>query len=358
LDDEDESLLTKLAQDVLKKDKIEFKTTCVMICSSRESMNKRRDIALSDQWPRGFFISLDELRMKCEDTDSSAYLKLCCPCRSAERDPASKTDTGIATFNAKVVANIPIGEEKRKNHRKLSLEAPELARALPGQFIMMDTAPGNAKKRLRSNKPVPWNKIQSSVDLDAGGYLKRPFGIHRAFYRHFEKDYLKNLALPPTLATIVHTVRPNKFDILYKILDDGVGTREMEKLREGDEVSVIGPLGKRFDLRKLRADGVDEVHLIGGGVGMAPLVFMVQALRLFAFKIKVFMGVENLESLRQSAELDITYAEEPKDICVYVKDLRDAGLRQGDIFVSCEKTTDISGIVSENRFHKGFVSEQ
>ena len=62
-------------------------------------------------------------------------------------------------------------------------------------------------------------------------------------------------------------------DILYKIV--GQGLRLLSQRRVGDEVSVLGPIGKPFtpDPERPRA------LLIGGGVGIPPMVFLSEAHR-------------------------------------------------------------------------------
>jgi dihydroorotate dehydrogenase electron transfer subunit len=62
--------------------------------------------------------------------------------------------------------------------------------------------------------------------------------------------------------------------VLYKQI--GKGTRAMGSLGEGDEVSVMGPLGNGFP-RTLRA-GVCPV-LVAGGYGVAPLCFLASRMK-------------------------------------------------------------------------------
>lgn len=62
-------------------------------------------------------------------------------------------------------------------------------------------------------------------------------------------------------------------DILYKIV--GQGLRQLSRRRVGDQISVLGPIGKPFvpDPKRPRA------LLIGGGVGIPPMVFLSEAHR-------------------------------------------------------------------------------
>ncbi len=62
-------------------------------------------------------------------------------------------------------------------------------------------------------------------------------------------------------------------EILYKVV--GEGTRLLAMRRRGDVVSVMGPIGKPFVLRGDRPRPL----LLGGGVGIPPMVFVADILR-------------------------------------------------------------------------------
>ena len=53
----------------------------------------------------------------------------------------------------------------------------------------------------------------------------------------------------------------------------GPGTRALCNLDAGDAIHVLGPLGNGFDL------DVERPLLVGGGIGMAPLPYLAEALR-------------------------------------------------------------------------------
>jgi dihydroorotate dehydrogenase electron transfer subunit len=106
----------------------------------------------------------------------------------------------------------------------LSLLAPEVCRsAAPGQFVM----------------------VRAGEGLDP--LLRRPFSV----YRVDETGILQ---------------------ILFKVV--GRGTDWLARLRPGEYVDVLGPLGQGFSL--LEQGGV---CLVGGGIGVAPLFFLAQRQR-------------------------------------------------------------------------------
>ncbi|MFH1351098.1 MAG: dihydroorotate dehydrogenase electron transfer subunit [Pseudomonadota bacterium] len=61
--------------------------------------------------------------------------------------------------------------------------------------------------------------------------------------------------------------------ILYRVV--GMGTSIMAETREGERLWVLGPLGQGFELPK----GDQTALLVAGGIGMAPLFFLAQALK-------------------------------------------------------------------------------
>lgn len=70
----------------------------------------------------------------------------------------------------------------------------------------------------------------------------------------------------------VHDVDDEKITFLYHIV--GRGTQIFSKLREGDAISLLGPLGNGFDIDMLKG----KVALVGGGIGVAPLNYLYKQL--------------------------------------------------------------------------------
>ncbi|MGI6106960.1 MAG: dihydroorotate dehydrogenase electron transfer subunit [Lachnospiraceae bacterium] len=123
---------------------------------------------------------------------------------------------------AKVVSQISLTE----GVYSLTLSEPEIARdALPGQFAMLYPA-------------------------DGARLLGRPVSICGADPRS-------------------GTVR-----FVYRVA--GRGTAEFSALAEGDSLAVMGPLGNGYPLEKT---GEGTVLLLGGGIGLPPLLFLAESLR-------------------------------------------------------------------------------
>jgi dihydroorotate dehydrogenase electron transfer subunit len=76
-------------------------------------------------------------------------------------------------------------------------------------------------------------------------------------------------------------------EILYKVV--GAGLQALAARKAGDTVSVLGPIGKPFVAHR----GRPRALLIGGGVGIPPMVFLAERLKADpAFSPLVLMGSE------------------------------------------------------------------
>lgn len=359
--DQGKRLLKASARKVNIKDKNKLETIAVLILSSNSAMAAWRMVRRANDWPRGFFISFDELRDRCAQAEPEKYSAVC---SAIIRTMEEVQDGQISPLTAKVIENVRVGGEEAPYY-KLRFKISHFAGIFPGQFIMMETTQSASRRQVDSRNLISWETFKSSFLRAPQTYLKRPFGIHRTFYPHFRKDYLRQLSLPESLALVMHTVFPNSFEIFYKVLPHGKGTREMRELSRGATVKMIGPLGKRIDIRKILSQGVQEVHVIGGGVGMAPLLSLVQSLRYFGVQVKAFVGIESIDLLKyleqQTSESDSIYegfSAGVKDAHIYVDDLLEAGVDSKDIFLSCDKESDVNNLVWESNYFTGFVSKQ
>lgn len=75
-------------------------------------------------------------------------------------------------------------------------------------------------------------------------------------------------------------------DFLYKIF--GVGTRLLAQRKVGETLSMMGPIGVPFEPRPERPRAL----LIGGGVGIPPMIFLAEAMRKTNHRPFVLMGSE------------------------------------------------------------------
>ena len=83
----------------------------------------------------------------------------------------------------------------------------------------------------------------------------------------------------------------NVFEL--QILVTGKGTLHLSQLKENSTVQVIGPLGNSFSY----PDENENVALVAGGIGIAPLVFYESILKSRKSKIYFFYGAANQSEL-------------------------------------------------------------
>jgi len=133
-------------------------------------------------------------------------------------------------------------KEAQRNRNTIFVEDGELLRIdeFPGeQFVMRIRAP----KCAAAAQPGSFVHITCDDSLP----MRRPLSIMR--------------------------VEDDCIDILYKIVGDGL--RRLAKKRTGDSISVLGPIGQGFRPSSQRPNTL----LIGGGVGIPPMVFLADFLR-------------------------------------------------------------------------------
>ena len=80
-------------------------------------------------------------------------------------------------------------------------------------------------------------------------------------------------ALPMRRPLSIMRVVDDQIDVLFKTLGDGL--RLLAAKHPGDPVSVLGPIGQPFRIDSDKPNCV----LIGGGVGIPPMVFLADAMR-------------------------------------------------------------------------------
>lgn len=126
---------------------------------------------------------------------------------------------------------------------RMGLESPTMAAgAAPGCFVMV-RVPGND-----------------------GPLLRRPFSVHRL------------IEARGSVAGI---------ELLYRVV--GPGTSALADCRSDRTLDVLGPLGRGFGMTAEH----DRIAIVGGGIGVAPLVFLAQSLvsrRSGARNIYAFLG--------------------------------------------------------------------
>lgn len=90
-----------------------------------------------------------------------------------------------------------------------------------------------------------------------------------------------------------YRVRGEQIEILYEIL--GRGTSLLVDLKKGDRIQAMGPLGREFTSEIDRRKRI----LVGGGVGVPPLVFLAERSGCYRF----FIGTKSQKEVLPSREI-------------------------------------------------------
>jgi dihydroorotate dehydrogenase electron transfer subunit len=121
--------------------------------------------------------------------------------------------------------------------------------------------------RLSGDNKIPDLKpgqfVQVRVDDSSETFLRRPISIH-------DVDY-----------------GTNTFKLLIQIA--GKGTEKLSKLSQGDTLNLIYPLGNSFSMPETN----ERVLLVGGGCGIAPLLFLGKHLVANGCTPDVLLGFRN-----------------------------------------------------------------
>lgn len=82
----------------------------------------------------------------------------------------------------------------------------------------------------------------------------------------------------------VNDVSGGRIIFLYRA--QGAGTLRISTMRAGDELQLLGPLGNGFDISELQG----RTAVIGGGIGIAPLLYLI---KLLGKKADAYLGFKD-----------------------------------------------------------------
>ena len=158
----------------------------------------------------------------------------------------------------KIIGNSSLLKTQRDKYYKMRFSCDGFSDASPGQFVMI--------------------KVNNSYDP----FLRRPMSIYKIDKKR------------------------GGFEILYQVV--GKGTNIMSELKKGDEVDVLGPLGRGFWI----PEKIERAIIVAGGIGVAPMVALAEKI------IKKGQGVK--ESRGQGTNSSFTRTLEPSNprILLYV----------------------------------------
>lgn len=119
------------------------------------------------------------------------------------------------------------------------------------------------------------------------------------FISMYTSDGSKLLPRPISICKIYRG--KGQIRVVYRVTGQGTGTEQFSKLKEGDQIEIMGPLGNGFPL-----DIEKKALLIGGGIGIPPMLELSRELGcekkiIAGYKDELFLDKE----LNQNGELYI-----------------------------------------------------
>ena len=143
------------------------------------------------------------------------------------------------------------------------------------------------KLKLKAKENLPLIKagqfVEVQVNSDSKVLLRRPISIN-------DVDSQTN-----EISLIIQTV--------------GQGTKELAKINEGEEINLVYPLGNGFNI-----EGENPL-LVGGGVGIAPLLYLAKNFHAKGIKPKVLLGFRSQEQM-----IDLKEYEKYADVYISTQD--------------------------------------
>lgn len=82
----------------------------------------------------------------------------------------------------------------------------------------------------------------------------------------------------------IASVRDDSIEIIYEVI--GIGTWHLSIMKVGDSIDIIGPLGSTYDMNFSESKYI----LIGGGVGIPPLMFMYDKMKEQSIEPQFLVG--------------------------------------------------------------------
>lgn len=126
--------------------------------------------------------------------------------------------------------------------------------------------------RLIDDKPLPemlpGQFVEVRVDNSPSTFLRRPISINNVDYDH------------------------NELWLLVAAVGDG--TRQLQKLQKGDRLNCVLPLGNSFTMP---TDSTQKVLLVGGGVGVAPLLYFGKLIKAMGGEPTFLLGARSAKDV-------------------------------------------------------------
>ena len=154
------------------------------------------------------------------------------------------------------VASVAENRQLCTEHYRLVLKLPDFPATQPGQFIQItcrDLADDELREQACEIEWQPGRAVEVCVaDLaEPMAFLRRPFSL--AGRRGIGGGGVE-------------------LEIIHRVV--GIGTDWMSRVRAGDSVHILGPLGNTFRVKTPQQTAI----MVGGGVGIPPMLYLAEKL--------------------------------------------------------------------------------
>lgn len=161
------------------------------------------------------------------------------------------------------------------------------------------------------------------------------------FISMYTNDGSKLLPRPISICEI--DAEKSQLRVVYRVTAEKTGTEQFSKMKEGDTLPIIGPLGNGFPLE---AGKGKRAFLMGGGIGVPPILELAKQLDC---EKQIVMGYRNADTfLKEQFEENGTVYVSTEDGSVGTKGnvmdaIRENAL-QADIIYACGPTPMLRAI--------------
>lgn len=136
--------------------------------------------------------------------------------------------------------------------------------------------------------------------------------------------------LPRPISICEANAETNTIRLVYRIA--GKGTREFSRLNEGDTIEVLGPLGNGFPISEYKDK---RVLLIGGGIGIPPLLSCADSLTEPVFVVGYRSETYLLDDIKRRGEVHVATEDGSLGTPGNVIDAIKADNVKADVIMSC-----------------------
>lgn len=162
------------------------------------------------------------------------------------------------------------------------------------------------------------------------------------FVSLYSKDGSKLLPRPISLCEIDR--ENSRLRLVYRVTGAKTGTEEFSRLKAGDTIPVIGPLGNGFPVEK--AEG-KRAFLMGGGIGVPPILELAKQMQ--CEKKQIVVGYRNAqtflkEEFEEAGELYISTEDGSVGTKGNVMDAIREQKLEADIIYACGPTPMLRAI--------------